>query len=869
MSDTVVNPKTVDEYLNGVSYSDIERYVPSLFALEFVNFIKLVNADIGLENKTPPVHYKIIDSFIQDGDVINMCHRGMAKALDITTRIPTPEGWTSIEDLRVGDYVFGEDGKPTKVLGKSEIFNRPMYQLNLVDGRSLRVCEDHINTIIHRRQKRVEGRRVNYLDRRNVTTKELLDINLTTTRNKTAKNPKGKENRVWIPLPEPVQYPTKELPIDPYTLGLLLGDGSMDRNTGYARLYAHKDDMPYYLNEIPHTLGKLVTEGNKSRVGINGIGSEIKNLRVNCHGNHKFIPEIYRLGSIEQRLALLQGLMDTDGTVYKNGCTSYTSNSFMLITDIQELVFSLGGTATVSPNGDAYRLNISLNLPLFKLPRKLDRQHFNCQDKVALESIEPIGQVPSQCIAIDNESKTFVAGEYVVTHNSTLKEYLMLYIAVYGSLQGLGEVANMIYVSDSVDNGIKKMRKSLEFRYNNSSFLQTYISKIVFTDIRWEFINVNGHSLVVSAYGAKQGIRGARENNSRPVLALMDDLISDDDAKSPTLVENISDTITYAIEFALHPTRRKVIWSGTPFNQKDPLYMAACSGAWIVNAYPVCEEFPCSREDFRGSWEDRFNYDYVLKMYNKLKAQGKVESFYRELMLRIMSEEDRMVLDSDISWFNAKDLMNMRGNYNFYITTDLATSDKKSADFSVISVWAYGNNRDWFLVDGICKKQTLDKTVDDLFRLCSMYKPLEVGIEITGQQKGFIPWITKEMIQRNIFFNLASGNNNGEAGIRPATNKLERFKIAHPIIKLRKLYLPSDRKDLPIVVEMLAELALITFSGIKARHDDCIDTISMLPMLNVFEPSETVSLEYNKRDDIWEAYEDKDDDFTGYTGYTV
>ena len=150
-----------------------------------------------------------------------------------------------------------------------------------------------------------------------------------------------------------------------------------------------------------------------------------------------------------------------------------------------------------------------------------------------------------------------------------------------------------------------------------------------------------------------------------------------------------------------------------------------------------------------------------------------------------------------------------------------------------------------------------------------MYKPLEVGIEITGQQKGFIPWITKEMIQRNVFFNLASGNNNGEAGIRPSTNKLERFKIAHPIIKLRKLYLPSDRKDLPIVVEMLAELALITFSGIKARHDDCIDTISMLPMLNVFEPSETVSLEYNTRDDIWEAYEDKDDDFTGYTGYTV
>ena len=219
---------------------------------------------------------------------------------------------------------------------------------------------------------------------------------------------------------------------------------------------------------------------------------------------------------------------------------------------------------------------------------------------------------------------------------STLKEYLILYVAVFGELPGFGKVPYALYVSDSIDNGVKKMRKSLEFRYYNSQFLQTYIPEIKFTDIRWEFVNKEGNSFVVSGHGAKTGVRGTRENNSRPVLALLDDLISDTDAQSPTIISNVEDTIYKAIDYALHPNKRKIIWSGTPFNAKDPLYKAVESGAWAVNVYPVCEKFPCTREEFKGSWTDRFDYDYVKSQYDKAFAAGKVNDFNQELMLRIM-----------------------------------------------------------------------------------------------------------------------------------------------------------------------------------------------------------------------------------------
>ena len=421
---------------------------------------------------------------------------------------------------------------------------------------------------------------------------------------------------------------------------------------------------------------------------------------------------------------------------------------------------------------------------------------------------------------------------------STLKEYLILYLGVFGDLPGLGKVPYALYVSDSIENGVKKMRKALEYRWTNSEFLKIYIPEIRFTDIRWEFVNANKSSFVVSGYGAKTGVRGTRENGSRPVLALLDDLISDADARSPVVIADVEDTVYKAVDYALHPKRRKIIWSGTPFNAKDPLYRAVESGAWAVNVYPVCEQFPCSREEFKGSWEDRFDYDYVKRQYDKAVLSGKIETFNQELMLRIMSDEDRMVQDSDIGWYKLDSVVKNKSRFNFYITTDFATSVKQSADFSVISVWAYNNVGDWLWVDGICKRQLMDANINDLFRLAQLYKPQSVGVEVTGQQGGFIQWIQGQMLDRNIYFPLASEGNDSKPGIRPNTNKLVRFNVVLPWFKARKMFFPTERKTEGPLAEAMNELSLISASGFRSKHDDFIDTVSMLGSLVPWKPSE-------------------------------
>jgi len=171
--------------------------------------------------------------------------------------------------------------------------------------------------------------------------------------------------------------------------------------------------------------------------------------------------------------------------------------------------------------------------------------------------------------------------------SSIFAEYFYLYLAVFGSIPGFGIVDYALYISDSIDNGVKKMRNRIERRYQNSEFLQEYITKSKITDQRWYFVNKFGKEFVVTGHGVSTGVRGTVELNTRPQLAILDDLISDEDARSQTVIDKVEDVVYSAIDNALHPSRRKIIWCGTPFNAKDPLYKAVESGAWYVSVFPV------------------------------------------------------------------------------------------------------------------------------------------------------------------------------------------------------------------------------------------------------------------------------------------
>lgn len=447
-------------------------------------------------------------------------------------------------------------------------------------------------------------------------------------------------------------------------------------------------------------------------------------------------------------------------------------------------------------------------------------------------------------------------------------EYFFLYLAVFQELPGLKNIQLGMYIADSMENGAKSLRRNIEYRYNASPFLVQMLPRAKFTDTELEFENLEGKMFNLRLFGATTGIRGTKRYGKRPNIVVADDLISDEAAKSKVVIDLIKDTIYNGIEHALDPKKRLFIFNGTPFNREDPIIEAVESGAWEVNVYPICERFPCSPEEFHGAWEDRFNYKYINNQYQLLKNTGHVGSFYQELMLQISSDDARLVRDEDIRWYSRISLLQNKSNFNFYITTDFATSSKASADWSVISVWAVNSNGDFFWVDGVCSKQTMDKNVDDLFSLVQKYRPvLEVGVEITGQQGAFISWLNREMMERNIWFTFASSSK--APGIRPTTDKLSRFNVVLPWFKAGKMYFPEEMRDGTAMTELMQELRLVTYEGIKG-HDDFIDTVSQLAYLKIIKPSEDAQLNetINEEDNkVWMFNYSKNNESSGLDSY--
>ena len=348
-----------------------------------------------------------------------------AKCLCIDTLIPTDNGFKKMKDIKVGDKVFNTNGDIVKVVFASDImYNHKCYKITFNNGEEVFCDDEHIwnvSTIASRKSNnRSKNPQPLY---QNIVTKDMVN-NVDNLR----KNGKHEYN-YRILNPKPIQSTKKDLPIPPYTLGAWLGDGisksgsisGMDQEV-FDRI--SKDG--YELRLQPSS----VVDNNKSVVyGILGLQ---KQLRENNLLKNKHIPDIYLFGSAEQRLDLLSGLMDTDGTIRKNGSMSFTNTNKQIIDSIKILLASLGiqsglkyyNKEQIKGEKDAYEVAFITTLPIFNVQRKKDRQKDVISSKKESRSIIDIKEVesfPVKCIKVDDKDGLFLCSEYFIpTHNTGL-----------------------------------------------------------------------------------------------------------------------------------------------------------------------------------------------------------------------------------------------------------------------------------------------------------------------------------------------------------------------------------------------------------------------------------------------------------------
>ena len=397
---------------------------------------------------------------------------GTTKAQPLDSEVMTPSGPIMMGELLVGDDVLGEDGKAHKVTEIHPQGSVDVVKVHFSDGTSTRCCWDHLwltqTDADRNHRKKTNGTRIS----------EPMPGTVKSTREiyKSLLDSRGRTNHS-IPITQPVEFNERTHLISPYVMGALLGDGCF-RARGNIR-FSNSDEeiINRVKNEITDESECVFLSGcdYSIRKKNPGAGRTIEKLEVArlgldlLYSHEKFIPKEYMIDSVENRIKLLRGIMDTDGTVARGVEVSFSSTSERLISDVVWIVQSLGGTCSRhTPYTAKYKKKekyveckmthkISIKLPPtvnpFYLPRK--RNAVVPKSKYVpvryIKKIEPVGKTECQCIKVDSPSHLYLTNDFIVTHNT--------YLAVLASLLLMNEkkISDILYVRSVVESADVKM----------------------------------------------------------------------------------------------------------------------------------------------------------------------------------------------------------------------------------------------------------------------------------------------------------------------------------------------------------------------------------------------------------------------------
>lgn len=413
--------------------------------VDFVDIKPTEGRTVDFKNHTLNLIEPEDSPFVEQNDVIRKAieesrdhailevQTGRGKALANNTPVRVPGGWKNMGDIRVGDKVIAPDGTATDVIGHYPQGKVPLYDITFADGRTVTCCGEHlwkvyyVNTTKNRRWRVVN------------TLEVLRYLNMS-------------KPRVYIELCEPEIGNDKTLPIDPYLLGAIIGDGNI---SGRGVRFSTPDTfiideltklLPDELKFVQESMYDWRITSGVRFYGKNILRSVLDDLGLVGKSETKFIPDTYKTASSRQKLALLQGLMDTDGTVNKDGGQpSFNTTSKELAKDVVEIARSLGMIAKLSPkpikypyripdNVKSYSYNVSFRCKkpsdLFRLPRKkeLTRDGGQYVDtlKLRVSSIVRVEDGEASCITVNHPEALFVCKDYIVTHNTAMGQKILI-----------------------------------------------------------------------------------------------------------------------------------------------------------------------------------------------------------------------------------------------------------------------------------------------------------------------------------------------------------------------------------------------------------------------------------------------------------
>lgn len=410
--------------------------------------------------------------------------------------------------------------------------------------------------------------------------------------------------------------------------------------------------------------------------------------------------------------------------------------------------------------------------------------------------------------------------------STVMTNYVPIYVAVNGSLPNFGIVHNLVIFSATIEQAIEQL-KGIRDLWEGSELLQEFLTlaktkngktiadKVDY--IAWE--NRDGHVIHIQAKGAGQSMRGTKKNGFRPQLLIFDDILIDAILTSETERKKLKTWFYSTVANSVDVSHYKKIVVGTPMTDDDLLMVMLRSSQYKSVKFPVADVFPCPVDDIVSSWKDRFTPERIMAQFLEAKEAGADADFFREMMLEVVNDDMRIFEESWFKYYKYSDIKPSLAKMNIFTTMDLAVTQKKSGDFTVIITIGVNEDGHWFILKIDLGRFSPSQTIDKLFNHVTQFKPIETRAEKAALQQVLDHFIELKMQETGNYFNYTGLENNS------SVSKEFRINALQPKMKMGHIHFPTDI-DQDAMAELIYEMKGFIKTGATTAHDDAVDCLA-------------------------------------------
>lgn len=612
---------------------------------------------------------------------------------------PTPEGWKLHGDLVPGDEIFGPDGEVCRVLALNKIVeDAQCFEIEFDDGTKIQSGAEHLWPVERRTRKRIPMAHKGVGPQRKYRETVLLQTREIAAHAHTA------DNRLAIRVADPLQLPTAELPVAPYLLGVWLGDGNSDRGA----ITCADPEVFQAIEQLGYAIGEDNTPGaNAALRSVTGLTKELRALGVL---KNKHIPMAYLRGSIDQRLALMRGLMDTDGHCNSRGTATFVNTNGCLVDGFCELANSLGMKprrrhVTGKYKGEPYPYwQVSFQAYAARPPFALPRKSALCKSAGGVRrryivACRGVPSVPMRCIQVDRPDGLYLTGRAMVpTHNSTIITYA-------GTIQEiLKDPEATICIFSFNKPGARKFLRQIKYEFETNADLKELFPDILYADPqkespRW---SEDGGLVVRRKNNPKEstleahGLVDGQPTGSHFSLRVYDDVVTLESVTSPEMVRKTTNAWALSDNLgARGPDGKSRSWHiGTRYSFGDTYQTMIAMSAVIPRVYPATHN---GQPDGRPVYLSQESWDG--------KRRKQTSSVLAAQMLQDPTAGNETMFRRE--WLRFSDIR--PATLNVYIMCDPASSKKKGSDYTAIAAVGIDTAGNLWLLDGYRHKMKLSE----------------------------------------------------------------------------------------------------------------------------------------------------------------